>query len=376
MSNQNFVPSAVEGTKYLIPSFPGYEWIKKLPNKRIYFALFQRWPTISKSHDKATQNLPAGYDYYIVSFHLEAVDTAWLKQQQVTGPIIVLADGQSYDFKIPGVYFLPFFYWHYQLEQMHKWFGIKEKTNPKYKFSAVCNRISQSKLWITTKLLDVARESSLIILNSWLEEKNVHGWQPTGNSNLDQLTQLFRDRYLGQEIKDITDDDFDSSFSIENQTFGDKDNHAKSANPWQPLYQDCAVHFTNESFHYSGMVEDGQQYIWPGPFITEKTLKCLLGGTAFVPVGQFETYRTLENLGLQFDYKFDTAWDLDPGNISRAESIVTLIDDLNQFTVEQLVNKTQDSNRYNQNHIVTGKFFDRCQQKNEESIVRIFDLIS
>ena len=110
MSDQNFVPPAVEGTQDIIPSFPGYEWIKKLPNKRIYFALFQRWPTISKADDPATQNLPAGYDYYIVSFHLEAVDTAWLKQQQVTGPIIVLADGQSYDFKIPGVYFLPFFY--------------------------------------------------------------------------------------------------------------------------------------------------------------------------------------------------------------------------------------------------------------------------
>jgi hypothetical protein len=84
---------------------------------------------------------------------------------------------------------------------MQEWFGIKEKTNPRYKFSAVCNRISQSKVWTTTKLLDVARESSLIVLNSWLEEKNVHGWQLTGNTKLDQLTQVFRDRYLGQEIK-------------------------------------------------------------------------------------------------------------------------------------------------------------------------------
>ena len=359
MSNQMLVPLPVEGTQDTIPSFPGYEWIKKLPNKRIYFALFQRWPTITRS----TQNLPAGYDYYIVSFHLEAVDIAWLKKQQITGPIIVLADGQSYNFTIPGVHFLTFFYWHQQLQQMHQWFGIKEKTNPQYKFSAVCNRISQSKAWITTKLLTVARESSLIALNLWFEEKNVHGWQATGNAKLDQLTQLFQDQYLGQEIKI---DDFDNAAHNQQRITG---------NPWQPLYQDCAVHFTNESFHYSGMVEDGEQYIWPGPFITEKTLKCLLGGTAFVPVGQFETYRTLENLGLQFDYKFNTAWDSDPGNLSRAESIVTLIDDLNQFTVEQLVSKTQDSNRHNQNHVVTGKFFDQCQQKNEESIAQIFDLI-
>jgi len=364
-SNQMLVPLPEEGTQDRIPSFTGYEWIKQLPDKKIYFALFQRWPSWPTA-TRPVQHLPAGYDYYIVSFHLEAVDIAWLQKQQVTGPIIVLADGQSYNFKIPGVHFLPFFYWHHQLSQMIEWFGVEEKTNPKYKFSAVCNRISQSKLWITTKLLDVARESSLIVLNSWLEEKNVHGWQPTGNAKLDQLTQLFRDQYLGQEIKI---DNFYNAIRTERV-------HTLTGNPWQSLYQDCAILFTNESFHYSGMVENGQQYIWPGPFLTEKTLTCLLGGTAFIPVGQFETYRTLENLGLQFDYDFDTAWDSDPGNISRAESIINLIDELNQYSVEQLVNKTQDSSRYNQNHILSGKFFDQCQQKNEESIVRIFDLIS
>jgi hypothetical protein len=316
--------------------------------------LFQCWPT---------QNLPTGYDYYIVSFHLEAVDIIWLKQQKVSGPIIVLADGQSYNFKIPGVHFLPFYYWHYQLNQMQEWFGVKEKTVPKYKFSSVCNRISQSKLWVTTKLLETAKESSLVVLNSWLEEKNVHGWQPTGNTKLDQLTQLFRDRYIGQKIKI---DDFDNATQNSQNITG---------NPWQPLYQDCAVHFTNESFHYSGMVEDGQEYIWPGPFLTEKTLKCLLGATAFVPVGQFETYKTLINLGLQFDYDFDTTWDLDSGNLSRAESIIDLIDQLNQFKVTELVAKTQNSSEYNQNYIVSGKFFEQCQQKNKESVAQIFELI-
>ena len=354
MPKQMLVPLPVEGTQNTIPSFPGYEWIKQLPNKRIYFALFQRWPN---------RNLPQGYDYYIVSFHLEVVDIAWLAKQQVTGPIIVLADGQSYNFKIPGVYFLTFFYWHYQLKQIQEWFGAKVKTNPRYKFSAVCNRISQSKIWITTKLLDVARESSLIALNSWLEEKNVHDWQATGNIKLDQLTQLFRDRYFGLEIKI---DDFDNATHNQQSITG---------NPWQPLYQDCAIHFTNESFHYSGMFENGQQYIWPGPFLTEKTLKCLLGATAFVPVGQFETYRTLETLGLQFNYDFDTAWESDSGNLSRAESIIDLIDNLNQFSVEQLVSKTQDSNGHNQNHIVSGKFFAQCQIKNKESVAQIFDLI-
>jgi hypothetical protein len=341
--------------KEKIQIYPGYEWISKLPNKRIYFALFQSWVDM---HD-----LPDGYDYYIVSFHLEVANLPWLKQQKVSGPIIVLADGQSYNFKIPGVEFLPFYYWHYQLQQMKEWFGIKEKITPNYKFSAVCNRITQSKVWITTKLLETAKQSSLIVLNSWLEEKNVHNWQLTSNILLDQLTEIFRDRYQGQEIKI---DDFHNATQNKQNITG---------NPWQPLYQDCAIHFTNESFHYSGMFEDGQQYIWPGPFLTEKTLKCLLGGTAFVPVGQFETYKTLTNLGFNFDYEFDTAWDSDPGNLTRAASIIELIDYLNQYSAEQLITKTQQSSQFNQNHILSGKFFEKCQQKNEESIAQIFNLI-
>jgi hypothetical protein len=348
------VPSPIVGNLDSIPIYSGYEWLTKLPSKKIYFSLFQGWNI---------QPLPLGYDYYIVSFHLEAVNIDWLKQQKVTGPIFVLFDGNHYDLNIPGVHFIPFYYWHYQLEQMQDWFGIQESCVPKYKFSAVCNRISQSKVWIITKLLETAKNSSLIVLNSWLDEKAVHGWGLTGNVVLDQLTHIFCNQYLGQKIKI---DNFDTN--VQNQ-------HTITGNPWQPLYQDCAVHFTNESFHYSGMVEDEITYTWPGPFLTEKTLKCLLSGTAFIPVGQFETYKTLTDLGLQFDYDFDTKWDLDSGNLSRAESIIKLIDELNQFTVEQLVNKTKESSKYNQNYIITKKMFNRCQQKNEESINQIFNLI-
>ena len=355
MKKQMLVPEPCQGTSDNIPQFPGYEWIHQLPNKKIYFALFQRWPK---------QDLPQGYDYYIVSFHLEAVNIDWLKRQQVTGPIVVLFDGQDYDLKIPGMYFVPFYYWHYQLDTMIEWFGIQEKSTPKYKFSAVCNRITQSKLWITTKLLLEARQSSLVVLNTWLDEKNVHHWQLTGNATLDHLTEIFKKNYLYQEIKiDLFDNSTQNIQCI-------------TGTPWQPLYQDCAIHFTNESLHYSLMWEHGQEYIYPGPFITEKTLKCLLGGTAFVPVGQFETYKTLESLGLQFDYEFDISWDNDPGNITRAGSIVNLIDWLNGGDLSQLIEFTKLSNEYNQNYIISGQFFSRCHERNLESIEKINQLLS
>jgi len=350
MIEQMLVPMPLEGTQDAIPDIAGYKWIKKLPNKKIYFALFQCWP------DK---NLPAGYDYYIVSFHLETVDLGWVKRQQVSGPIVILSDGQSYGLDIPGVHFLPFFYWHYQLQQMQEWFGTKEKSTPKYKFSAVCNRISQSKVWTTTKLLETARDSSLIVLNSWIEEKNVHNWQNTGNDTLDDLTSIFRNKYVGQILKI---DNFDNATQNSQHITG---------NPWQPLYTDCAINFTNESFHYSEMSKNDQPYIHPGPFITEKTLKCLLAGTAFIPVGQFETYAILGKLGLEFNYGFDTTWDNDPGNLSRAHSIIKLIDYLNQFDTNQLVTMTKESNNYNQNYIITGQFKQNCQKQNDETVEKI-----
>jgi hypothetical protein len=360
----NLVPEPCDGTIDQIPVHPGYEWLFWLPKKQIYFALFQRWPNLNLN-SQSIKNLPAGYDYYIVSFHLEPVDIDWLKRQQVTGPIFVLFDGEHYNFDLPGVYFLPFFYWHHQLQQMQNWFGLQEKTNPQYKFSAVCNRVSQSKIWTTTKLLEVARESSLIVLNSqYFEEKNVHNWQLTGNKVLDQLTKIFQERYFGHQIKI---DEFDNQTQNQQSTTG---------NPWQPLYQNCALHFTNESFHYSAMTTDNKHYIWPGPFLTEKTLKCLLGGTAFVSVGQFETYKVLSDLGLQFHYDFDISWDLDPGNISRSESIVNLIELLLQADVDQLVQYTQHSTNYNQDWIVSKNFSKQCEKKNSMTIEKINHLLS
>jgi hypothetical protein len=357
MFKNQLVCGPIAGTQDTIPPILGYNWISKLPDKKIYFALMQGWDIA---------DLPNGYDYYIVSFHLEVANLPWLKKQKVNGQIIVLVDSDRFNLTIPGVHFLPYFYWHYQIEKMQEWFGVRPTKNliPQYKFSSVCNRITQSKLWITTKLLETAKESSLVVLNSWLVDKDVHSWQPTGHSKLDQLTQIFCEKYLGKEIKI---DDFDNETQNEQQI---------TATPWQPLYQDCALHFTNESFHYSSMIEDNRQYIWPGPFLTEKTFKCLLGGTAFVPVGQFETYKTLTDLGFNFEYDFDTSWDLDSGNLSRAASIIDLIDYLNQLSIDQLLSQTQESTRYNQNHITSGNFFKQCKDKNEESVTQIIKLIS
>ena len=83
----------------------------------------------------------------------------------------------------------------------------------------------------------------------------------------------------------------------------------------------------------------------------------------------------LSKLGFEFDYDFDTSWDLDPGNLSRAVSIVNLIDDLRQKDMPELLSATQNSTKHNQNWITNGDFYHRCEQHNQQSIEQIFQII-
>jgi hypothetical protein len=104
-------------------------------------------------------------------------------------------------------------------------------------------------------------------------------------------------------------------------------------------------------------------------------MKCLVGGSTLVPVGQFDTYRTLMQFGLIFDYTFDTSWDNDPGNISRIRSVVNLIDHLSTIDTASIELGNRAVNEYNQHCIVSRKFWRAVDQYNQNSVSRLFELI-
>jgi hypothetical protein len=327
----------------------GFDLFTSLPPGG-YFHLHSEWFN--------TNLLPQGYDYYIVSFHLEHIDFEWLEKQQVDKKIIVLIDFNTYpDSKWPeNCIPLRWIYWHYALNQMIELFGTKYSKNIKYKASAFCNRISQSKLIVTTALLEtLGKEDLLVKVSNWLENKNVHNWKPTGNVLLDSLTTTFRKKYLGHLIKM---DEFVNEQNYQHFT----------ANPSQIAYQEASLHFTNESFHYSKMHDQ----VVPGPMLSEKTFKCLLGGTAFIPVGQFDVYRSLEQLGMHFNYgELDLTFDRDAGNLSRIESIVKLVTTLTRYTADDLHDMTKESSRHNQKLVTSGEFFHNCQINNLQTLEKI-----
>ena len=334
----------------------GYLLFEDLPqNPKVFFYLHTMWPSLEDKN----YNLPPGYDYYIVSSHMEHIDFNWLKKQDV-GPIYYLTDYNFYqDYNLPNVEFFQWMNYHNALDKMISWFGTDYKKNITHKASIFCNRITQSKMIVTTALLETLQKEELLIsLSDWLEEKNVHNWQPTGNSVLDELTNTFRNSYYGKKFKM---DEWANELNLQFYT----------ADPKQIAYQNAALHFTNESFHYSLMGED----ILPGPHLTEKTLKCLLGGTAFIPVGQFDVYRTLETFGMQFDYGLDLSFDQDPGNLTRLEKIVKLVNEVASIDKFDLYTQTKSSSQHNQDLILSGEFAKMCELINQTTLKTLINKI-
>jgi hypothetical protein len=330
-----------------------YPWMSKCKNRKdIYCMLWSHW---------GMPDLPKDYDYYLITFPLENINLAWLEQQRcrVGGKFIVVHPGTNYDYKLENTCFITYIEWHNHLDQMTNLHGVQSITSKKkYKFSAICNRVSQGKAWIAAKLLDVASTESLVYINTWIEPKNVHNWELTGNPVLDQLTLLYRQNHTNSAVSD---------------GFTQTDDQRYNSNPWHDIYTNTAMHFVLCSFHYSYTIDGGRSYIYPGPDIDEKILKCLLGGTPFVPCGQFGIYNHLQSVGFDFDYGIDLSYDSDPGNLSRFESITKLIDDLHNMPKDEIVEITKKSTHHNQEYILKKGLHKKCEQINALAVNQILD---
>ena len=354
------VPDPWCGEAKLVP-FENIEWIKDLPDNT-YCALWQRWPSQSQVI------IPSGYDLYVFSFHLEAVDVDWVNQQslRLQSPIILLSDSNYYDYPFnKNVWAYTYYYWHEQTRLISSWYPNRIAKSNKFKASAFCNRITQSKLWIFTALAEHVKNDCLLKLDDWLEEKNVHYREKTNIKELDKLSDVFWSKYWGK------------TFSIDSFN-NEKHNYQQyTCNPYSRAYIDALFNFTNESFHYSYHCNETCEFVYPGPFLTEKTLKCLAGGTPFVAVGQYDTYNPLSILGFDFDYgPLDLSWDNDPGNLSRMLSVIELIKQLSSYSINDLVDFTKSSAEHNYNHVIEKGFYNMCQLHNNKIIEQIFSDIN
>lgn len=329
-----------------------YPWLSQLKGTDCYLNLFSPWRIDSHGHVQLPDPPPPGHEYYIVSGDSSMFGLAEHFSKFVNGKIIQLTLPMlSDEFNTAQITYLPYNHFHQRLSKLKKIAVVKNIT---HKASALINRLSQSKIVIFAALMaNMSADDLLVSLRptglgkgKLIEEFNNKSL--TNNLICDSYIELFYNQWIDKSLELPHDDKDYLSYN-------------------NSAYQNSALNFTQETFAYSFMVKDGRGYIEPGPLLTEKTTKCLMSKTAFIPVGQMHSYHWLKTLGLKFDYgELDLDFDNDPGNLTRLEKIINVIHSLKQWSAQDLYAMTQDSTQHNYEHVNSQTFWNACEAVNEK----------
>jgi hypothetical protein len=320
-----------------------WPWISELKNKNIYLFLSAQW----KQNGDFPDSPPPGYDYYITHGDSYMFGLPELMINQVQGRIIHLTGSIIPDsFDTNQIQYVSYNNAHRRIARIPRVASFNKKIC--YKASALTNRVSQSKAIIFAALKYYLGKDCVTSLHHNLySEKNTHGWNTTQNQTCDYFLDLFKNNWNNIKLQLPHDDGIEGSYN-------------------NTAYRQAALNFTQESYHYSFTIQDGRSFCQPGPFITEKTWKCLLSSTAFISVGQAYVYRWLRSLGLRFDYgPLDLGFDEDPGNLTRLEKIIDLIQSLKQWSAQDLYEMTLESSLHNQEYVNSLEFWNACEKTNE-----------
>lgn len=333
--------------------FYGWDFLRPLIGKRVF------WASVGWGNQE--QQLPPEYPYYLIK--TEGPNIEWIEQQakSVNGHIFVMCLPNDYGYfdHADNITFLPCVEWHYQTDAMLKIFGKIVKKNVDKKISILTHRISYNKIVLLSVIKKYYNQSDICYsLHNFLENKNIHNWENTSSN----IINYYKDYFL--ENFDYWVNPLDFEFLNSNKQLPSNDyRHA--------AYQECALNITNESWNYSGR----HDIILPGPFITEKTLKCLLGGTAFLANGQYDTYGTLKKFGFEFDYGMDLSFDNVIGDLTRLEKLISCVKDLVDVDCIELYERTKKSCIHNKELIISGAFYTTAETVNKSSLERILNTI-
>lgn len=348
--------SARDSQQYLNDIFESiYGWKPKSTN--VFFAFNFRW-------DK--YELPLGYRKYFFSSHTEQIPSDWLMtqaQRVYPCPVMVPFDGIVPESKLwpDNVIFVRWTTWHLQIDKLINKFGLCQKIlRPKYKISSLSFRISQYKKFVTAYLLQHADPKSTVLTwHNWLGKQEDNHNHPFGIEYLNNLNLNMPATFLN----------FDDNFEQKNNT-------PVSNGDWNSLpYNDALVNLTNESFHYSKTIIDNEPFIFPGPYLTEKTWKPLLAGRPFLVVGQYLSYQELARFGLKFDFGFDISYDQDPGDLTRIGLLFKSLQQIIDTDIDTLYNASYDSVAHNLNILVNQEFQQCCRELNQLSVYKIKDFL-
>jgi hypothetical protein len=336
------INSSVQDLKLTDEILYWWPWIGNLKNKNVYLFLCAQW----KQDGGFPDSPPPGYEYYITHGDSYMFGLPEHMVKHVDGKIIHLTGSIVPDsFDTDRIQYVSHNSVHHRIARIPRTPNLSK--NIQYKASALTNRVTQSKAIVFAALKHYLDKDCVASLHHNLYgEKNVHSWQPSGNDTCDFFQEQFQTQWLHEKLQLPQDDGIEGSYN-------------------NTAYQQAALNFTQESYHYSFTMQNGRSFCQPGPFITEKTWKSILSSTAFISVGQAYVYQWLQSLGLKFDYgPLDLGFDQDPGNLTRIEKIVKLIKSLQAWSAQDLYEMTRLSTEYNAEYVNSKEFWDTCEHAN------------
>lgn len=321
---QNFITKIVvqESIQWFLKK---YYNISDVSNN-IFCALNLQWPNF---------DLPLEYRKYFCSFHTEYIDIDWLVNQAqkiYPRPILCICDFavDSHVLYPDNLMFMQQITYHKQMKLAADIYGtrrVNEFSRPKYKLSSLSWRTTQYKKFITAYLKQYFDCNQMILSyhNVISKEDDLHDSYP-----FDYLTKL--------------NFELDKFFNnCNNETVIINCSPVENANWHVPAFTNALFNLTNESFHYSMTIKADKPFLYPGPYLTDKTIKPLIAGRPIIPVGQAKTIEFLQDLGLQFDYGLDLSYDNDVGDLTRIKSIFDIIDKIQTTSIENLYQMTEQS---------------------------------
>jgi hypothetical protein len=314
----------------------------------VFFGINLIWPKF---------DLPKTYHRYFLSWHTEQIDVHWLisqAQRVYPSPVMVASDTNITlnDCWPDNIITVRHLTWGYQLHKLIRKFGINQcPILPRYKISSLSFRVSQYKKFVTAYLLkNFDHNDIMMTYHGWLgKDQDNHG-HPPGFPWLDSLSEITPPIFIN----------FKDDYNLE------KNSPVENGNWNVDCYQHALYNLTNESFHYTLSKIQGKSFVYPRPYVTEKTWKPLLAGRPFISVSQAGVYQSLTELGFVFEYGLDLSFDHELRDLVRIKQIFDALDVVRQSSIAELYESSYKSTCHNLKIINDGIFYDTCQKHNQK----------
>lgn len=340
-------------------------WLNDLTIGKTWICLNLNWHVEGA---QAAQNPPDDMDRYIFSWHLEPIETEWLidfADRHAQQQIIVICEYDHSPIR-NNIRFVKYHCWHLVLPAVllaHDMVDVF-KNDRSYLLSCLASKGSVFKTLAVAHLLKNYANDQRVFF-TWN-----HAYQDCSKIILDQALPVARleslRNYYHDQMRDVVK-------TVQHLSLTSRD-HVWNNYDYRWIGYDAWVNVTNETFARSNFPELSIEMI-PGPYLSEKTWKPLLSGSAVLPNGQPNTYQHLENFGFKFEYPWSKHFDGEPGDLDRFDALLSIIDQIMYMEPSDLISAVRVSCEHNFYHVRSQELIKHIQSINDQSVGNFLQMV-